>query len=577
MPPLSRWQLYARELPDELAALPKDSSFSLPGAKALVGFADLLGEAESASEDIPIEDSAPFSLPAMLPDDLEGPVSLRRAIDFGALHGDRAILAIDHIMGRGRILLGEEILCTFDSARFTDEDLIAAHDAVAQPCMLAVNLSDALDLGRKETLVIEFDETRPAGLPGPVMLHVTCGAYLSQVSVVPDARQQTVCVSAMVTCAKEGHYVLRVQGLSPDGSPTAAQETLMTLRSGESHPVQISFGLPVSMLKPGIPHAAPAVKIQLFARSSKNRTGGMLCDSATLMCGYAPKTPDTWLPLNHAAAFDHPQKIIDSLKALHIPAVALNTPAPDGLYRALSRAGISVRQYMPDEHPLRKALSRFPCVRLTSTPVPDSPISLEASAWLLCSMVASPRALDETLSPKELLHEASGLPLDPKEESVHNALLWLRALSVRLRAEGARQSRYHGALCEANEQEHPDVSAALRTAFAPLHLSALPLCGAWWTGTRFSAALEAFVPDCAYESGLRAQAVLEDGEGLELARLEAPCLPSGGYIGVIEATLPDHPCVLELTTRLLSGNDIVEESMLPIYVGERGQLESAFL
>ena len=148
MPPLSRWQLYARELPDELAALPKDSSFSLPGAKALEGFADLLGEAEAASEDIPAEESAPFSLPAMLPDDLEGPVSLRRAIDFGALHGDRAILAIDHIMGRGRILLGEEILCTFDSARFTDEDLIAAHDTVAQPCMLAVNLSDALDLGR---------------------------------------------------------------------------------------------------------------------------------------------------------------------------------------------------------------------------------------------------------------------------------------------------------------------------------------------------------------------------------------------------------------------------------------------
>jgi len=94
--------------------------------------------------------------------------------------------------------------------------------------------------------------------------------------------------------------------------------------------------------------------------------------------------------------------------------------------------------------------------------------------------------------------------------------------------------------------------------------------------TRFSAALEAFIPACQYEDTLLAQAVLEDGEGNVLARLDAPCKPSGGYAGVIEAALPDHPCVLELTTRLLLGNDVIEESALPIYVGERGQLEAAF-
>ena len=47
-------------------------------------------------------------------------------------------------------------------------------------------------------------------------------------------------------------------------------------------------------------------------------------------------------------------------------------------------------------------------------------------------------------------------------------------------------------------------------------------------------------------------------------------------MGVIEAALPDHPCVLELTTRLLHDGEAIEESTLPIYVGERGQLEAAF-
>ena len=302
----------------------------------------------------------------------------------------------------------------------------------------------------------------------------------------------------------------------------------------------------------------------------------MLCDSATLMCGYAAKTPDAWLPLERTAAFAEPKRIVDDLKALRVPAISLDVVAPDALYRTLSRSGIAVRQYMPENHPMHEALSRFPGVFLSDVPEPDPSISLEASAWQLCSMVSAPRTLDETLTPKELLREASGLPLDPKDTSVHDALLWLRALSIRLHAEAARQKRYHGALCAANEPSQPDVAAALRAAFAPLHLSVLPLCGAWWTGTRFSATLEAFIPVGLYEDKLHAQAVLEDDEGRELARFDVLCRSAGGYLGVIEAALPDHPCVLELTTRLLHDGKTVEESTLPIYVGQRGPLEAAF-
>ena len=578
MLPLSFWQLHARELPDELAVFPKASSFSLPGAKALEDFADLLGETETASEEIQSEEeSAPFTLPAMLPDSLQGPVSLRKEIDFGGISGDRAVLVIDHIIGHGRILLGEEVLCSCDNKTVSGYMLSAAREMTSHPCMLAVDLSHALELGRKETLTIEFDDVRPAGIPGPMLLHVTRCAHLSRVSLIPNAKQQTISVSAMITGVQEGCYVLRAQGFSPDGMPTAAHETALTLCKGEERPVQFAFRLPVTAFVPGIPGDMPAVKLQLFARSEKAKSDGMLCDSTTLMCGYAPASPEAWLPLDRASAFDEPQKTIDALKALYVPAVSLNVPAPDGFYRACACAGISVRQYMPEEHPLSDTIARFPCVCLSSTPVPDASLSLEASAWQLCSMVSAPRTLDETLTPKELLREASGLPLDPKDEGVHNALLWLRALSIRLRAEAMRQRRYQGVLCNPGDQNMTDAAAALKTAFAPLHLSALPLCGAWWTGSRFSASLEAFIPADAYEEGLRAQAVLEDDEGTELARFDAPCRSLGGYLGVIETTLPDQPCVLELTTRLLRGSEVVEESTLPIYVGERGQIEAAFI
>jgi len=394
--------------------------------------------------------------------------------------------------------------------------------------------------------------------------------------LIPDRKQQTISVSAMITCALEGRYVLRTQGFPKGGAPAPVREMAISLLKDEVRSVQFSFQMPDTPLTSGLSCDQSAVKIQLFAHRENARSDGMLSDSATLMCGYAPKTPDAYVPLNRAAAFAEPAKTVEALKTLHIPAVSLDAPAPDALYRALSRAGIAARQYMPADHPLRDAIARFPCVCLSGTPVPNASVSLEASAWQLCSMASAPRTLDDTLSAKELLHEAAGLPLDPKDAGVHDALLWLRALSVRLRAEAARQQRYHGALCAADEWRIPDISEALKAAFAPLHLSALPLCGAWWTGTRFSATLEAFIPDGAYEGGLLAQAVLEDSEGVELARFHAPCRPVGGYVGVIEAALPDRPCVLELTTRLLSGSEVVEESTMPVYVGERGQLEAAF-
>ena len=577
MLPLTQWNLFARELPEEMTGFARPSGFSLPGAKALEGFSDLLGENTSSSEIAEPElESAPFSLPSMLPKALEGSVSLKREIDFGALRGDRAVLTIDHIIGKGRILLGDHLLCAFDGARFDADALSAVHEMTALPCMLAIELTDALQAGRRETLFIEFDENRPAGLPGPVLLHVINSAHMTHISVLPDAKQKTVRISATIDCQRPGRYVLRAQSFAADEPVDTARETALTLAQGKPQRAQFSLPLPGSVFTPGKPYDAAAVKIQLFARKEQERGDGLLCDSTTLMTGYALKAPQSWLLLDRAAVFGEPAQVVSSLADLHIPAVSLDEPAPDGLYRAFSRAGIAVRQYLPQEHPLRESLCRLPCLCLTDQPAPDAAVSPEANAWQLCSMVGLPRSIDETLTARELLWEASGLPLDPKDEGVRAVLHWLRAVSIRLRAEASRQQRYHGALCAAKEWEMPDIADALRAAFAPVHLSVLPLYGAWWTSSRFSATLEAFIPKDAYGADLTARAVLEDEQGDTLAQFDAPCRTSGGYVGVIEAALPDHPCVLELKTQLLKDGEIVEESTLPVYVGERGPLEAAF-
>ena len=102
--------------------------------------------------------------------------------------------------------------------------------------------------------------------------------------------------------------------------------------------------------------------------------------------------------------------------------------------------------------------------------------------------------------------------------------------------------------------------------------SALPLCGAWWTGTHFSASLRAL----GAPQGARAEVVLEDAQGEVLARVCRSCPEGESDLGLIEATLPAFACVLELTTRLYAGDALLEECAFPVYVGEHGPLEAAF-
>lgn len=580
LPLLSRWRIAAPDLPQDMIPRDDTPAFSLPGAEALLDFADLLGTPEP-EETPPAEStlpSAPFLLPALLPDAVSGEVSLSCEVDFGALSGDRAVLTFAQLLGRGSILLGDTPVAAFDSAGASLSESEKAFALSASPCAFAADLTDALHRGRRETITIRFDDVRPAGVCGPVFLQTTQCAALSCLTITPNAAEHTVTIRAQITADQSGEYALRVLPVPPNPSqpPLPARETALSLSAGKSRQADMTIALPGDRFIPGKPYAAPVVRVQLLRRAGGKRE--TLCDSATLACGYPGRTPLSWLPLENSDLLAPPDALLQTLSDMHIHSISLCAPAPEGFYLRAERAGVGVMQHLEENSPHRERLLRHPCLTLLPAGDAQKPLSPAAAAWQLCSMIGYGRTADEDLSNRALLYEASGRTLDPQDEGVQGVLDWLGSVSVRLRCEAARQGRFSGALCEAGAWRKEDVAAAIRTAFAPLHLSALPLRGAWWTGTRFSASLEAFIPEgTGVGKPIAALAVLEDEEGTELARLFMPCRTKGGYVGVIDAQLPEHPCTLELRTQLLCADEVIEESTLPVYVGERGPLEAAFL
>jgi len=575
--PLMQWMLHAQSLPESLCDAQEKAAFFLPGADALNDFSDLLGGGDDRLQ-IAQDTGAAYALDGLFEADLAGEVSLKKEIDFGALEGDWALLTFEHIAGSGEILLGGQVIARFPGN--FEENLKKAYDSTGMPCGLAVDVTDALMDGKSETLEIRFADARPAGVMGAVFLSVTRRAHLSRVSIHPDKGRRTMTVRARVTAHRAGRYVLRVQPIPGENNSKLppARETDIFLDAGEEKGVQLSLEMDAAAFVPGQAYDAPALKIQLFAREENKKTGGLLCDDALLLCGYGAPAPRVYLPLDMESCMGDASRLCSQIREMGIWSVSLPAPAPDALYRAFSRAGISVVQHVSEE--IRPMFTRYPCVALSDFPLSEDAVSPEAAAWQMAGPVAFPRAIDETMSPREMLMEVSGLQIDAGAQPVADVLAWLRAVQIRLRAEAARQGRYQGALCGAHEISNPDIRDALHTAFASVHLSALPLSGAWWTGTRFSASVEAFVtPDVLAMEELEALCVLEDDGGRELARFAAPCC-KGGYLGVIEAMLPDDACVLTLHCALMkkkeTGMQIVEESTLPVYVGDRAPLEAAF-
>lgn len=568
--PLMQWTLHGGSLPERLIDAPKMPAFSLPGADALSAFADLIGGDEPMQEaDQPC--GAPYSAGGFFEDDLTGELTLSKEIDFSAFCGDRALLTFADLAGSGKILLDDRQIAVFGAD--AQEDMRHAYDMTGMPCALCVDLTDALALGKMQTLTIRFSALRPAGVIGAAFLTATSRANISRVSIQPDMKRRTMTVRARISAQQAGRYILRVQEIPGEAAChlPPARETDAELAAGAHRGIQLSMEVNAPAFVSGQAYAAPALKIQLFC---KEKQGDVLCDDALLMCGYGAGAPKAWLPLTREECLGDSRVLCKRLIELGVYAVSLPMPAPDRLYLEMTRKGISAVQHVSEE--IRPLFTRYPCVSLCDFPLDEKPLSLQAAAWQMAGSVAFPRAIDDTMSPQDMLLEASGRALDSESRSVQDALSWLRAVQIRMRAEAVRQGRYQGAICSAGEWAQDDIRDALETAFSALHLSALPLSGAWWTGTRFSASLEAFIPkDMLSGEAIEARAVLEDDDGRELASFEMTCKGSG-YLGVIEAVLPDHSCVLTLHCALYRGGETIEESTLPVYAGDRGPLEAVF-
>ena len=571
------WVIAGDALPERLrAGDAPEPMFRLPGADALAAFADLIGGDTPQTPDTDGQTGAPFPLPALLPEDAPGEVTLAREVDFGGLCGDGAWLAFDMLSGQGSVTVnslpprflrpgapGAEAItlsCPFDNAPVT------------------LDVTPALRARRRFRITLRFSAQRPAGVCGPVMLRTAACAYLGRIDIAPEA--SSLSLSAEVTAFSAGDYSLRAdlcpaEPAASPGEAAPAREISVHLSAGETRTVHLAMEAHLPSFSPGSPFAAPGVKLGLYASSSGRRA---LCDSAVLMCGLPGPAPAYHLPLDADDLRRPPEQLLAALIALHVPGVRLPAAAPDTLYRLLTRAGISAVHGADIPPETRAHLLRYPCAvfeRSLSAPRAEDPV---LSAWQLCGLVTYPRAADAGLLPAELLREAAGRALDPAQPDTQAVLAWLRAFSIRLRAEAMRQGKLTGALCAPGEARQPDVAQAIQTALSPLHLSALPLCGAWWTGAHFSASLRAFLPKdvLSADRALRAVATLEDAQGYALAQAEFPCAPWRSNAGLLEATLPDAPCVFELVTRLDADNDVLEESTMPVYVGERGALEAAF-
>ena len=556
MRPLTHWRIRAAHLPERLTeGAPFDTSFRLPGADALSAFADLLGGmSDEPGDDAQTLQEADFTLPAAIPDDINGAVELAVELDFGALCADDAELTLELVRGRGRVLADDMPLCTFQNQK---------------DGFLRVPLTRALHAGRRQTIRLCFDVSRPAGVLGPVNLHLMTCARLRDIVLLPDVKTQTVRLRATLAAMETGRYVLRARAACK-GDAWPVHDLPISLTAGEPQTVEMTLPLPGKPFVPGQPADGPSICVQLL-RQGRN---GALCDETTLLCGYSGQPASYDIPLLPSECLD-PDALLARIGRMRLFGVRLDAPAPDCFYRTMTLAGVSVLHPFATEA-MRARLSRHACVSFGDAPLPRMRSLPALDAWLLCGLTACPRTPPADASPAELLFEAAGRELDAQSPNIAAVLLWLRAVRVRLLAEAARQNRFSGALCPRGVWQDADVFAALQTALAPTHVSVLPLCGAWFAGSTFNASVCAFVDEQDADGDLIVRAWLEDDDGYHLASLKRPCPPHGGEIGLLTCALPNEACVLTLCASLSKGSETIEQSQIPVYVGVKGMLEAAF-
>lgn len=140
---------------------------------------------------------ADFPLPAAIPGDVGGAVELTYALDFGALCADDAELTLELVRGRGRVLADDVPLCAFQNPK---------------DGLVRVPLAHALHAGRRQTLRLCFDASRPAGVLG-VGLPASDDARppARYRALARDAQKKTVRLRAALSAMETGRFVLRAR------------------------------------------------------------------------------------------------------------------------------------------------------------------------------------------------------------------------------------------------------------------------------------------------------------------------------------------------------------------------------
>ena len=265
MRPLTRWRIRAPRLPERLTEnAPPDEAFHLPGADALSAFADLLGAPiPDGADGAQAMQEADFPLPAAIPGDVGGAVELTYALDFGALCADDAELTLELVRGKGRVLADDVPLCAFQNPK---------------DGLVRVPLAHALHAGRRQTLRLCFDASRPAGVLGPVCLHLTTRARLRDIALWPDAQTKTVRLRAALSAMETGRFVLRARAACA-GEALPVHDLPVLLTVGEPQTVEMTLPLPGKPFVPGQPADGPSLRVQLLTPGRH----GALCDELTLL------------------------------------------------------------------------------------------------------------------------------------------------------------------------------------------------------------------------------------------------------------------------------------------------------
>ena len=377
------WRIFADDLPARLTESENDTAFHLPGADALADFSDLLGESACPDSSETVQTDAPFPLPAALPEDVRGAAELRLNLDFGKLHAQDAELVFELIRGKGRVFIGDTPAASFQNPK---------------DGMLRVPLFRALHLGRRQTVRLCFDASRPAGVLGGVCLHAVSHARLRDTVLIPDAQTQTVRLQTTVCAMNTGDYLLRVQTACAENEPPVYDDALF-LSSGEQQPVTKTFPFPAPRFLPGSPYAGCAVRLTLFKRRLHRGTffPGSRCDEQTVSCGYSGRPADYDLPLLSEECAD-PNALLARLSPMRLPGLRLDAPAPDLFYRKMTLSGIGVFHPVATDA-LRERLSRHACVSFGDAPMPRMRSLPLLDAWQLCGLTACLRTPPADMSP----------------------------------------------------------------------------------------------------------------------------------------------------------------------------------